>query len=152
MMINLGNFSSFFNFWVVFLRVLWGFFGGFLGVFWEFFDLGDSQLRFFWKKSIWSIFRILLTESTWEQTKMTFLCLIQLSGIKKPLTFRKIPQKTPFRYQKTPEKLLKFAKNYQNSLPPLYIFSYTFSIFMLIPYRIDQKTGHFYKNTSKNSF
>jgi hypothetical protein len=37
-------------------------------------------------------------------------------------------------------------------LPPLYIFSYTFSIFMLISYRIDQKTPHFLKNTSKNPF
>ena len=130
MMINLWNFSSFFNFWWCFLRVLWGFSGSFLGGFWEFFDLGDSQLRFFWKKSIWTIFRILLTESTWKQAKMTFLCLIQLCGIKKPLTVRKIPQKTPFGYQNTPEKLLKFAKNYQRPLPPLYIFSIFFFNFL----------------------
>ena len=130
MMINLGNFSSFFNFWWCFLRVLWGFYGGFLGVFSEFFDLGDSQLRFFWKKTIWSIFRILLTESTWKQAKMTFLCLIQLFGIKKPLTFRKIPQKTSLGIKKPPKNYWNLQKTTRDPSPSLY-FLYFFIKFSI---------------------
>jgi len=136
---------------LIFGCVFWGFFGCFMGIFWGFF--GSFLIRvtpssgFFWKNQFEAFFEHFWQKGAENKPKRTFLCMIQLFGIKKPLTSLKITQKTPFRYQKTPEKQLKFAKNYQNPVPSLSIFS----IFMLLCSRIDQKTPYFFKNNWKNS-
>ena len=68
----------------------------------------------------------------------------------KRLTSSKIGQKTLFRYQNTPEKLLKLVKNYQKPLTPSIMYlviSYGIGQKRITSSKIGQKTLFRYQNT-----